>query len=144
MQDEVDDLKKQAQQIKETMLMMVMGGVNSVTTKDCEDNECDAVDVLHIKFNDLMEWYDECNTKMLDLYYYKEYLENKKQTKQLKTCPNCSNVIGKSNISCSICNKHICSKCKIEEKIPKFSRKNKIPICQECKNLLESTKKNGN
>lgn len=76
-QDEIDDLKKQSQQIREKLLMMIMGGVKSVNTKDCEDNECDAVDVLHIKFNDLMEWYDECNTKMLDLHYYKEYLENK-------------------------------------------------------------------
>ena len=78
-QDEIDDLKKQSQQIKEKMLMMVMGGVNSVTTKDCEDNECDAVDVLHIKFNDLLDWYDECNTKIIDLCYYKEYLENKQK-----------------------------------------------------------------
>lgn len=77
-QDEIDDLKKQSQQIKEKMLMMVMGGVNSVTTKDCEDNECDAVDVLHIKFNDLLDWYDECNTQIIDLCYYKEYLENRK------------------------------------------------------------------
>lgn len=76
-QDEIDDLKKQSQQIKEKMLMMVMGGVNSVTTKDCEDNECDAVDVLHIKFNDLLDWYDECNTQIIDLCYYKEYLQNK-------------------------------------------------------------------
>lgn len=79
-QDEIDDLKKQSQQIREKLLMMIMGGVKSVNTKDCEDNECDAVDVLHIKFNDLMEWYDECNTKMLDLYYYKEYLENKQKS----------------------------------------------------------------
>ena len=78
--DSIDDLKKQSQQIREKLLMMIMGGVKSVNTKDCEDNECDAVDVLHIKFNDLMEWYDECNTKMLDLYYYKEYLENKQKS----------------------------------------------------------------
>lgn len=81
-QDEIDDLKKQSQQIREKLLMMIMGGVKSVNTKDCEDNECDAVDVLHIKFNDLLDWYDECNTQIIDLCYYKEYLENKKDDKE--------------------------------------------------------------
>ena len=72
---------------------------------------------------------------------YEEYLEKKKKKKQMKTCPNCLSSIGSSQIVCHLCHKKLCSKCKIEEKIPEYSLKNKIPICQDCKGLIMSTNK---
>lgn len=72
---------------------------------------------------------------------YEDYLEKKKKSKQLKTCPNCLSGISTSKIVCHLCNKKLCSKCKIEEKIPEFSLKNKKAICEDCKALLTSTNK---
>lgn len=76
-QDEIDNLNKQNQGLKERMLMMVAGGASSVSVKDVEGNECDPVDVLHSRFNELLQTYDENNAKIQDLYYYKVYLEEK-------------------------------------------------------------------
>lgn len=81
-QDEIDDLKKYRADLKERMLMLVAGGKDMVNTKDCEDNECDAVDVLHLKFKDMLSLYDEYQSKLYDLYLYKEYLENRKDGKK--------------------------------------------------------------
>lgn len=78
-QDEINDLKKYIQDLKERMLMLVAGGKDMVNTKDCGDNECDAVDVLHNKFTDMLNLYNEYQTQLYDLYLYKEYLENKQK-----------------------------------------------------------------
>ena len=72
---------------------------------------------------------------------YEDFLEKKKKSKQLKTCPNCLSAISSSKILCHICNKKLCSKCKIEEKIPEFSLKNRKAICEDCKSLIMSTNK---
>ena len=77
-QDEINELKKYCTDLKERMLMLVAGGKDMVNTKDCENNECDAVDVLHLKFKEMLELYDENKSKLYDLYLYKEYLENNK------------------------------------------------------------------
>lgn len=76
-QEEIDRLKKCCQDLKERMLMLVAGNKDLVNTKDCEDNECDAVDVLHTKFTELLELYDEYQSNLYDLCLYKDYLENK-------------------------------------------------------------------
>ena len=78
-QDEIDELKKNCADLKERMLMLVAGGKDMVNTKDCEGIDTDAVDVLHLKFKDMLELYDEYQTKLYDLYLYKEYLENKQK-----------------------------------------------------------------
>lgn len=78
-QDEIDELKKYSADLKERMLMLVAGGKDMVNTKDCEGIDTDAVDVLHLKFKDMLELYDEYQTKLYDLYLYKEYLENKQK-----------------------------------------------------------------
>ena len=78
-QDEIDELKKYSADLKERMLMLVAGGKDMVNTKDCEGIDTDAVDVLHLKFKDMLELYDEYQTQLYDLYLYKEYLENKQK-----------------------------------------------------------------
>jgi hypothetical protein len=78
-QDEIDELKKNSADLKERMLMLVAGGKDMVNTKDCEGINTDAVDVLHLKFKDMLELYDEYQTELYDLYLYKEYLENKQK-----------------------------------------------------------------
>lgn len=79
-QDEINDVEKDMQSIKERMLMMVMGGANSVNTKDFEGNECDPVDVIHSRFCELIDYYNERQSHLYDLLLYKEYLENKQKT----------------------------------------------------------------
>lgn len=74
----IDELKEYNQRLREKMLMMVYGGKDSVALTDCEGNECDVVDVLHIRFTALLELYDENNEQISNLHYYKEYLENNK------------------------------------------------------------------
>lgn len=78
-QDEIDNVKKNIQSLKERMLMMAMSGVNSVCTKDCEGNDCDVVDVVHSKFCELLQYYDEEQTQLYDLLLYKEYLEKEQE-----------------------------------------------------------------
>lgn len=75
---QIDELKECNQRLREKMLMMICGGKNSVALTDCEGNECDAVDVLHTRFSELLELYDENNEQIGNLHYYKEYLENNK------------------------------------------------------------------
>ena len=78
-QDEIDELKKYCADLKERMLMLVAGGKDMVNTKDCEDNECDAVEVLHTRFKNMLLLYDEYQISLYNLYLYKEYLENKQK-----------------------------------------------------------------
>lgn len=77
-EEKIEELKDYNQDIKERMLMMLMGGVNSVNLNDCEGNPCDGVDVLHNKFCELLNLYDENNGKIYDLAHYKTYLEENK------------------------------------------------------------------
>lgn len=79
-QDEINDVEKDIQSIKERMLMMAIGGVNSVNTKDFEGNDCDLVDVIHSKFCELVDHYNERQSHLYDLLLYKEYLENEQKT----------------------------------------------------------------
>lgn len=78
-QSEIDDIRENMQSTKECMLMMVMGGANSVNTKDCENNECDPVDVLHSRFCELLDYYNEQQSHLYDLLLYKEYLEKEQE-----------------------------------------------------------------
>ena len=78
-QEEIEHLEKENRSIRERMLMMVAGGASSVYTKDCSDNECDPVDVLHIRFSEMLQCYDENNAQIINLNYYKEYLKNKSE-----------------------------------------------------------------
>lgn len=76
-EEEIVSLEEENQETKEKMLMMLLGGVNSVSLKDCEGYEMDGVDVIHRKFAEMLKSYDENNTKIYELQAYKEYLENK-------------------------------------------------------------------
>ena len=78
-QSEIDDIRENMQSIKERMLMMVMGGANSVNTKDCENNDCDPVDVLHSRFCELLDYYNEQQSHLYGLLLYKEYLEKEQE-----------------------------------------------------------------
>ena len=78
-QEEIDRLEEVNRGYKEQMLMMVMGGASSVFTKDVEGNECDPVGVLHSKFNDILGYYEDNLSKIIDLCYYREHLEKKQK-----------------------------------------------------------------
>lgn len=76
-EEEIESLKEENQDIKERMLMMIIGGVNSVILKDEDGYNIDGVDALHQKFTEWLKLYDENNIKIYELQAYKEYLENK-------------------------------------------------------------------
>lgn len=80
-EEKIEELKECNQDIKERMLMMLMGGVNSVNLNDCEGYPCDGVDVLHNKFCELLNLYNENTGQIYDLTYYKKYLEENKDGK---------------------------------------------------------------
>lgn len=77
-EEKIEELKECNQDIKERMLMMLLGGVNSVNLNDCEGYPCDGVDILHNKFCELLNLYNENNGQIHDLTYYKTYLEENK------------------------------------------------------------------
>lgn len=78
-QEEIDRLEEVNRGYKEQMLMMVMGGASSVSIKDVEGNECDPVGVLHAKFSEILGYYEDNLSKIIDLCYYREHLEKKQK-----------------------------------------------------------------
>ena len=76
-QDEIDRLEKGCQKIKERMLMLVAGGKSMVNMEDCGGDGFEPIDILHSRFNNLLEQYDENQGKIQNLIYYKEYLEDR-------------------------------------------------------------------
>lgn len=83
-QEEIDSLQKECQDIKERMLMLVAGGKSMVNMEDCEGDGLDPVDILHSRFNTLLEKYNEHQGLVQNLHYYKEYLENLNKEKEEK------------------------------------------------------------
>lgn len=77
-EEQIEKLEGWNQDLKEHMLMMLMGGVNSVNLNDCEGNPCDGVDVLHNKFCELLNLYNENNDQIHDLKLYRIYLKENK------------------------------------------------------------------
>lgn len=77
-QEEIDHLEEVNRGYKEQMLMMVMGGASSVSTKDEEGNDCDPVEVLHAKFCEMLGYYEENLSHIIELEYYRKYLEEKR------------------------------------------------------------------
>ena len=83
-QEEIDSLQKECQDIKERMLMLVAGGKSMVNMEDCEGDGVAPVDILHSRFNTLLEKYNEHQGLIQNLHYYKEYLENPNKEKEEK------------------------------------------------------------
>ena len=81
-QEEIDRLEEVNRGYKEQMLMMVMGGASSVVTKDEEGNKCDPVEVLHAKFSEILGYYEENLSKIIDLSYYLKYLKEREGSKE--------------------------------------------------------------
>lgn len=81
-QDEIDRTEKDCQEIKERMLMLVAGGKYMVNMEDCEDIGFEPMDVLHSRFNTLLDEYNEHQGLIQKLRYYKEYLENLNKEKE--------------------------------------------------------------
>lgn len=81
-QKEIDHLEEVNRGYKEQMLMMVMGGASSVSTKDDEGNICDPVEVLHAKFSEILGYYEKNLSKIIDLSYYLTYLKEREGGKE--------------------------------------------------------------
>lgn len=83
-QEEIDSLQKECQDIKERMLMLVAGGKSMVNMEDCEGDGFEPIDILHSRFNTLLDEYNEHQGLIQNLHYYKEYLENLDKEKEEK------------------------------------------------------------
>ena len=105
--------------------------------------ECTISSIKMMKFTEDLSGLFVLNEAMSLLYLgYDENIElNKKKTKQMKICPQCSTPVGNSKICCVLCNKKLCSYCKIEQKIPECSLKNPKPICEDCLKMISSSNK---
>ena len=69
----MEEVKEFIRITKEKILMACMGGKDAFYLKDCENNDCDAVDVIHLKVTEMIDWLLECNEK---LYQYELLKEN--------------------------------------------------------------------
>lgn len=64
------------------MLMLVAGGKSMVNIEEYEGDGVDPVDILHSRFNTLLDKYNEYQGQIQNLYYYKEYLEDRNKEKE--------------------------------------------------------------
>ena len=73
----IEELKDYIQIAKEKILMACMNGKDAFSLNDCEGNECDAVDVIHSKVSDMIQWLLECNEKLYQYELLKEKFDNR-------------------------------------------------------------------
>lgn len=71
--EKIKETEEWIQTIREKILMVCMGGKDSFNLKDCEDNEYDAVDVVHRNVNEWIDWLIDEENK---LFLYKLLREN--------------------------------------------------------------------
>ena len=81
-QDEINRLEKKCQKIKERMLMLVAGGKSMLNMEEYEGAGFEPMDVLHNRFNTLLDEYNEHQGLIQNLHYYKEYLEKRNKEKE--------------------------------------------------------------
>lgn len=81
-QDEINRLEKKCQKIKERMLMLVAGGKSMLNMEEYEGTGFEPMDVLHNRFNTLLDEYNEHQGLIQNLHYYKEYLEDRNKEKE--------------------------------------------------------------
>ena len=72
LEEEIDHVEKTVQNIRERIMMYCACGVQGCNTKDCEDNDVNPIDALHKEIVDLLEYYDEQQTKLYKLLLLKE------------------------------------------------------------------------
>lgn len=78
--EKIEETKEWIQTIREKILMACMGGKDSFNLKDCEDNECDAIDVIHKNVNEWLDWLVEENDKLYSYELLKENFDKKENT----------------------------------------------------------------
>ena len=76
----IEETKEWIQTIREKILMACMGGKDSFNLKDCEDNECDAIDVIHKNVNEWLDWLLELNDKLYEYELLKLNFDKRENT----------------------------------------------------------------
>lgn len=78
--EKIKETKEWIQTIREKILMVCMGGKNAFNLKDCEDNECNAVDVVHRNVNEWLDWLIEENEKLYRYELLKQNFDKRENT----------------------------------------------------------------
>lgn len=78
--EKIKETKEWIQTIREKILMVCMGGKDSFNLKDCEDNECDAVDVVHRNVNEWLDWLIREEDKLFLYELLRENFDKKENT----------------------------------------------------------------
>jgi PP-loop superfamily ATP-utilizing enzyme len=75
--EKIQEVNEYIQQTRTKILMACMGGKDSFYLKDCEDNECDSVDVVYVRVNEMLDWLLELEVKLHTYQLLKENFETK-------------------------------------------------------------------
>ena len=78
--EKIKETKELIRTIREKILMACMGGKDSFNLKDCEDNECDAIDVIHKNVNEWLDWLLELNDKLYEYELLKLNFDKRENT----------------------------------------------------------------
>lgn len=78
--EKIKETKEWIQTVREKILMVCIGGKDSFNLKDCEDNNCDAVDVIHRNINEWLDWLIEENDKLFCYELLKENFDKRENT----------------------------------------------------------------
>ena len=76
----IEETKDYIRIVREKILMACMGGKDSFNLKDCEDNECDAIDVIHKNVNEWLDWLLELNNKLYEYELLKLNFDKRENT----------------------------------------------------------------
>lgn len=76
----IEETKKDIQSIREKLLMACIGGKDSFSNVDCEGNICNAVDVIHIEVNNMLDYLLELNDKLFRYELLKENFKDRENT----------------------------------------------------------------
>lgn len=60
----IEETKKYIESARTKILMSMIGGKDSFNLDDCEGNPCDAVDVIHMRGNEMLDWLIELNDRL--------------------------------------------------------------------------------
>lgn len=78
--EKIKETKEWIQTVREKILMVCIGGKDSFNLKDCENNNCDAVDVIHRNINEWLDWLIEENDKLFCYELLKENFDKRENT----------------------------------------------------------------
>lgn len=76
----IEETKELIELARTKILMSMIGGKDSFELTDFEGNKCDAVDVIQIKGNEMLDWLLELNDRLFMYESLKQHFKDKENT----------------------------------------------------------------